>query len=120
MRPDFATDGSSSEGMLVEKVEPRSPATTTGWKQGDIVTALDGMPVNTARNLAMAIADHGDGPIVTLKVWRDHDLRNIELSPNRSLSTIAVAGKVKRDETGSLAKLAQQGMRQPFRAPPPT
>ena len=113
MRPDFATDGSSSEGMLVEHVEPKSPATTAGLREGDIITALDGMPVDTARNLAMAIADHGGGPIVTLEVSRDHDLRSIELPPNTSLSTITVARQVKRDEAGSLAKLAQQGMRQP-------
>ena len=118
MRPDFATEGSSSEGMLVGHVEPKSPATTAGLREGDIITALDGMPVDTARNLAMAIADHGGGPIVTLKVSRDHDLRSIELPPNTLLSTITVARQVKRDEAGSLARLAQRGCVSRVRALP--
>jgi membrane-associated protease RseP (regulator of RpoE activity) len=113
MRPELATDRSSSEGMLVEHVAPNSPASTIGLKQGDIITALDGIPVDTARSLAMAIADHANGPIVTLKVWRGHDLQSIELRPNTPPPTITVARQVTRDQTGRRARLTQQALRRP-------
>jgi membrane-associated protease RseP (regulator of RpoE activity) len=113
MRPELATDRSSSEGMFVERVEPNTPARTTGLRQGDIITALDGMPVDTARNLAMAIADNASGPIVTLKVWRDHHLRSIELRPNTPPPTTTVARQVERDQTGRSVRLTQQPVRQP-------
>ena len=78
MRPASAIDR-SAKGMLVEQVEPNSPASRARLKQGDIITALDGMPVGTARNLAMAIADHCCGPTVRLAVLKDGHTRVIEL-----------------------------------------
>jgi S1-C subfamily serine protease len=85
MRPASATDR-PAKGMLVEQVEPNSPATRAKFKQGDIITALDGMPIGTARNLALAIADHCCGPTVTLSVWRGQHGRVIKLPPSLASS----------------------------------
>jgi S1-C subfamily serine protease len=74
------------EGMVVERVEAGSPAAAAGLKAGDIVAALDGMPVATARSLALAIADHCCGPTVALSVWRGDHRREIELPPAGAVS----------------------------------
>jgi S1-C subfamily serine protease len=75
------TGRKSNDGLLVEQVEPDSPAARLKLKPGDIITGLDGIPVDTARSLAMAIADHCCGPTVSLSLWQDHHFRHIELPP---------------------------------------
>ncbi len=66
--------------MLVEQIEAGSPVATTKLQPGDIITALDGMPVDTARALALAIADRPSGRIVWLNVWHDNRLQQIAVT----------------------------------------
>jgi PDZ domain len=63
----------SEAGMRVVRIAAGSAA-AAGLRPGDIVTALDGMPVDTARGLALAIADRPAGSNVRLSVWQG-DLR---------------------------------------------
>jgi S1-C subfamily serine protease len=84
------------DGLLVERVEPHSPAAEAALEPGDILTALDGLPVGSARSLAMAIADHCCGPTVALRVWRDHQFRRIELPRVTTAPTAIAAGKTDR------------------------
>jgi S1-C subfamily serine protease len=58
-------------GMFVANVAPGSAAAKGELKPGDVIVALDGMPVGTPRFLALAVADHPSGPVVKLRVWRD-------------------------------------------------
>jgi S1-C subfamily serine protease len=74
-------------GMLVERVAAGSPAAQAGLKPGDIVTALDGIPVSTERSLALAVADHCCGPTVALRVWRDQHGQLIKLAPSPASPT---------------------------------
>lgn len=71
----------SRAGMLVEQIEAGSPVATTKLQPGDIITALDGMPVDTARALALAIADRPSGRTVRLNVWHDNRLQQIAMTP---------------------------------------
>ena len=57
-------------GMMVASVLPGSPAARAKLKPGDIMVGFDGFPITTPGSLALAIADHGDGPTVSLRVWR--------------------------------------------------
>jgi S1-C subfamily serine protease len=95
-----ATGRRHIDGLLVERVEPHSPAAEAALESGDIVTALDGLSVYSARSLAMAIADHCCGPTVALKVWRDHQFRRIELQPVTPAPTAIAAGKADRGGPG--------------------
>jgi membrane-associated protease RseP (regulator of RpoE activity) len=83
----------SHGGMLVERIEPRSPAARSGLKPGDVVRALDGMPVNTVRSLAMVIADHRCGPTVRLSVWRGRHAGVIELPQSAMLRSETSSGE---------------------------
>jgi hypothetical protein len=95
-----ATDHPSNQGMLVEQVEADSPAAAAKLRSGDVITALDGMPVSTVRSLALAVADHCCGPTVALSVWREHHPRTIEVRPVTPPSETVVSPRVQQERTG--------------------
>ena len=55
-------------GVLINKVEPDSPAAKAELAQGDVITAFDGKPVKEPRDLARAVAEARGKADVTL--WR--------------------------------------------------
>jgi S1-C subfamily serine protease len=55
-------------GVLVTKVEPRSPAAAAGLARGDIVLAVDGEDVATARDVQKAITAKHPGDRVKITV----------------------------------------------------
>ncbi len=60
----------TATGVLIAYVEPNSPASQAGLKPGDIVTAVDGKPVTTAKALQDAVLQHRVGQSVTLTINR--------------------------------------------------
>jgi Do/DeqQ family serine protease len=62
--------GAPGTGVEVTMLEPKSPASLAGLQSGDIVTAIDGQPVNSADELRTRIADMGGSTTVTLTVRR--------------------------------------------------
>lgn len=53
----------------VTSIWPRSPAAEAGWQAGDLITAVDGEPVESQTQLRMRVAPHyaGDAVSVTLQ-----------------------------------------------------
>ncbi len=70
----------SPRGALVSKVEPGSPASRAGLKEGDIVVEFDGKPVADASDLPAAVASTKPGSKVALKVWRDRAEKSLEVT----------------------------------------
>jgi S1-C subfamily serine protease len=62
--------GELTRGAIIQSVAEDSPAAAAGLQQGDIVTAIDGEPVENPDALAEAIANREPGDRVTLKVLR--------------------------------------------------
>jgi len=62
---------SDANGVLVDEVEPKSPAEKAEVKQGDVVTAFDKKPIKTPRDLAVAVAETHAGATVPMTVWRN-------------------------------------------------
>ena len=58
-------------GVLVNSVMPGSPAAQAGLQQGDVITALNGTPVNDPNSLRNKIATTPPGSEVTLTVLRE-------------------------------------------------
>lgn len=58
------------QGVVVSQVSAGSPADEAGLLAGDIITAVDDTDVNTAAELAAALADHKPKDRVTLTVQR--------------------------------------------------
>ena len=70
MAKEFGYTGGGN-GALVNQVNPGTPAAKAGLKQGDIILALNGAPINGAGDLRARIANTAPGTTVQLKVFRD-------------------------------------------------
>ena len=78
-------------GVLVGKVVDGSPAFRAGVEVGDIVTAVDGVAVDSASSLAHAIRGHEDGDTVILEVWRDSRMEKISAALEERERQVAIA-----------------------------
>ncbi len=66
-----AMDRPDSDGVVVDQVEPGSPAATADLRQGDVITALNGNAVKAPHDLSLAVAEIGQGSKATLTISRD-------------------------------------------------
>lgn len=57
-------------GAVVRQVLPDTPASFAGLRSGDLITAVDGIPVNSAGDLSGIMDQHRPGDTVTL-TWLD-------------------------------------------------
>ncbi|MBU3664828.1 MAG: PDZ domain-containing protein [Chthoniobacterales bacterium] len=57
-------------GVLVRSLEPDAPASHSEVRPADVIVAVDGEPVETARQLQQAILRKKVGQAVRLNVWR--------------------------------------------------
>ena len=60
-----------AKGALVSGVQPGSPAEKAGVKQGDVITALDGKPIDKVGQLSRAVAAVPAGTKSELTLWRN-------------------------------------------------
>jgi len=77
-----------SAGVMVARVVPGSPAEKAGLKIGDIVTGLDGKPVDSSWDVRARVRPLADGAVLPIAVWRDG--KSLEL-------TATVAQKERRE-----------------------
>ncbi|KAA0688625.1 DegQ family serine endoprotease [Azospirillum brasilense] len=72
MSPEIAESVGLSQpkGALVAEVTPDSPAAKAGVRQGDVILAYGGKPVNTLRDLTRWVADTKAGDSVDMTVVR--------------------------------------------------
>jgi putative serine protease PepD len=71
------TDG-ARDGALVVNVEPGSPAADAGIQEQDVVIAVDGEPVGSSEELAVAVDAHAPGDSITVEVVRGGGSREVE------------------------------------------
>jgi Do/DeqQ family serine protease len=64
-------------GALVNRVRERSPARRAGIRRGDVVTRLDGRPVESARGFFEMLETATVGQELRLDLWRDGKARNL-------------------------------------------
>jgi S1-C subfamily serine protease len=80
--PDLQRVMGIEKGVLVKTVEPDAPASRSELRPTDVIVAIDGTEVETARDLQKAILGKKVGQKVDLKVWR----RNARDSSFRQVS----------------------------------
>jgi serine protease Do len=61
----------SPDGALVANVAPGSAAAAAGLKVGDVITAVDGTPVQVAGDVSQRVGMARPGERLALTVWRD-------------------------------------------------
>jgi len=80
--PDLAKQFGLSQvsGAIVGQVEPDTPASKAGIKQGDVILALNGQPVNSANDLRLRVSQAAPGTNVTLEISRDGKTQNVNVA----------------------------------------
>ena len=66
---DLMEEGLS--GALIDWVEPDGPADQAGLREGDVITAIDGRPVDENRPLDIRIRRYDPGDRVEITRWRE-------------------------------------------------
>ncbi|MGA2016125.1 MAG: Do family serine endopeptidase [Opitutaceae bacterium] len=61
----------SHGGALVTDVQPSGPGAKAGLRSGDVITSIDGQPVDNAGNLSLTVGETAPGTKVTLDILRD-------------------------------------------------
>jgi serine protease Do len=66
-----ALDLPSAEGVLVQSIQPGTPAEEAGIKMGDVITGFNGEKVKDGQEFRMMVAEAGPGQRVTVEILRD-------------------------------------------------
>jgi serine protease Do len=67
------------KGALVAEAMKDGPAAKAGVKTGDTIIAVDGQPINEAKDLSRKVANVAPGKTVSLTLWRDGKERSVTL-----------------------------------------
>jgi S1-C subfamily serine protease len=80
--PFVLPEGEFEQGAIVRRVSEDSPASAAGLEKGDVITAIDGEPVESRQALADAIAEYKPGDRITLTVYQPdgEEEREIEIT----------------------------------------
>jgi serine protease Do len=89
-------------GALVSNVERGGPADEAGLKEGDVILAFDGQPVESAGQLPSAVAAAKPGRKVELQVWREGASRKIDVTLGEVTDGNQVAANTEAAEGGRL------------------
>ena len=65
------------QGAVVQEVVAGSPAEDAGVQVGDIITAVDGTPIDANHRLADVVSQYQPGDRVKLTVWRAGDAKSV-------------------------------------------
>jgi regulator of sigma E protease len=68
---------------VATQIIPRSAADDAGFRAGDIIVSVDGTPIYAFEQLRAAV-EGSEGATLTLEVWRDGDIRDLEMTPRRT------------------------------------
>jgi predicted metalloprotease with PDZ domain len=67
-------------GILVQRVDPDTPAAKAGIRVGDIVVSVDGDAIDEIDDVASALADHGAGEKVEVVVVRKKARKRLRIA----------------------------------------
>jgi Do/DeqQ family serine protease len=66
-------------GVYIAGVRSGAAADRAGLREGDVVEAVDGERVDAANQLQSAVAMHRPGEVVSLRVWRNGEVRTVDV-----------------------------------------
>ncbi len=109
LTPDLATAFKldRTTGALVGDVSPGSPAEKAGLKSGDVITQVNGQPIEDASQLKLRVAESMPGSKVQLAVNRNGETKSFEVTlGNLSDNKVAKAA----DQSGNAKTEALAGV----------
>jgi len=99
-----------TKGALVSDVKEASPADQAGLKQGDIITAYQGSPVEDSVALQRLVARTAVGASVTITVIRDGHENNLTVTIREQQETSRIAKAETGDTEYAFAGVAVQDL----------
>ena len=90
------------DGALVSQVAEGSAAQRAGLKAGDVITEVNGKPVERSGELSTVIGMSKPGDRVKLTVWRDKQSRQIEATLGAMDDSVVAATGNEQDSGGRL------------------
>jgi len=99
----------SRQGALISEVRPGSPAATAGIQSGDVVTALDGHPVENAGNLSLAVSEASPGTHLGLDLLRNGKPQHIDVTATTKPASFDRSGD-EQSALGSNSNGVDQGV----------
>jgi serine protease Do len=88
-----------NSGALIASVTADSPASRAGLKEGDVVTAVNGRPVQTGSDLQVIVSEDAPGSKIQLEVMRNGHPEKVDLTVGEYHKNQEVATAAK-DESG--------------------
>jgi serine protease Do len=70
----------NDRGVLVNEVQPNSPATRAKLRQGDVITSFNGTEIKMPRDLAVGVANMPAGKSAPITVWRDERVLTLDVT----------------------------------------
>jgi S1-C subfamily serine protease len=115
-QPSQANADSLRAGVLVDEVNPDSPAERAGIKAGDILVEYDGERVRSARQFTRLVQETPDGRTVPIGLMRDGKKQTVNATPEAGRMTWNFGPEIDR-----AMREAERGMREfRFEGPGPT
>ena len=85
-----------TQGALVARVEPASPAEKAGVEPGDIITHFNGTPIEKSGDLPRQVGNTKPGSHSTITVWRKGAKRDLSVTIAEMESEVAVKKEEKK------------------------
>ena len=86
-------DLKAKRGALISDVQPDTPAAKSGLKNGDVITAVNGQPIEDANKLTFSVGGVAPGTKLELDVLRDGETEKITVTTAERPSDLARAGR---------------------------
>jgi serine protease Do len=91
-------------GVVVEDVQPDSPAEKAGIKRSDVITDFDGERVRSARQFERLVRETAPGRRVKATITREGQRRDVEITPSEGRDAAMIFdGDRMRERLGDLA-----------------
>jgi serine protease Do len=69
-------------GVVIEEVQPDSPAEKAGLKQSDVIVEFDGQHVRSARQFGRLVQETPPGRTVKVMITRDGQKKDVQITPS--------------------------------------
>jgi C-terminal processing protease CtpA/Prc len=93
IKPHMKDDLKVDSGVVIKEVMPDSPAAKAGLKDGDIIVSIDGVKVESERDIRKTLRDLDNPNALAVEFLRDGKPLNISVTPEkRDMSMFAQLG----------------------------